>query len=115
MIIDVPSAAIEPFEPHGLPRRLHGNDTAVKLALKGVIGLINSVGNSTSQLVIEGMRYIIEQRLRKAGAVGVRVVIRGPFNDAEIPYCGYSVHYHIPGDKLRHHIGGPVFANGGFV
>ena len=113
MIIDVPSAALEPFKPHGIPR-LYVNDAA-QLALKGVFDLINSVGGSSGKIVIEGMRYIIEKRLVNAGAKFVRVIIRGPFNDAETDYCSVSIHYHIPGEKRRYHVGGPIFSNGGFV
>ena len=115
MIIDVPSAAIEPFEPHGLPR-LHISDAFVQLALWNTLDYINSFKEGEGgRIILEGVRYIIETRLKEAGAKSIRVVLRGPFTDKEIPYCSTSVHYSLPGRRKRlHHVGGPLWSKGGF-
>ena len=114
MIIDIPSAAIEPFEPHGLPR-LHASNDLAKLALRQLLDGLNNDSSKNSKLVIGGLHIAIEKCLQTTGADFVSVKIKGPITKYEIPFCNVTVFYKMPGDKRLRGVFSPVWSEGGFA
>lgn len=116
MIIDVPSAAIEPFEPHGIPRLSISNDTIWEM-FSTALDNINSYSKSIrGAILIKTMRYYIRDALNEAGAEFVNIKIRGPYTSKDgegIPVCHITVYSKMPNKPMRH-MGGPVWSTGGF-
>jgi len=114
MILDIPSAAIEPFEPHGLPR-LHICDDIAWETFSTALDDLNSYSKSIRGAMLKrSIYYYIRDALDEADAEFVNIKIRGPYTNSDgIPICHVTVYCKMPNGPMRH-MGGPIWSTGGF-
>lgn len=117
MILDIPSAAIEPFEPHGMPK-LNITDDVIWEAFSEALDSLNGYSKSISDaMLLRTMHYYIRDALDAAGAEIMDINIRGPYTSKDgkgIPVCHVTVDCRMLGGRMRH-VGGPIWSTGGFV
>jgi hypothetical protein len=113
--MNIPASAIEPFEPHGIPRLHLGGDVALK-ALNDALNHIKrlSAADIARPMWKAGIRTIIESHMHQIGADFLNIKVTGPFEAEHGPVCHVTVSFKMPGGLLRS-THNPIWHEGGFV
>ena len=108
MNIDVPSAAIEPFEPLGFPKLGIINYAGIKEALDEAFKTMNISGEKRDKqhrLCIDAIHLFLYSCIEQGGADGDSITIEDLFRADNNTCCYIVARYTTPNGKMQRYSG----------